>query len=116
MAYCAASDVRLIIETSLSDTEIETLIEMSDAEIESRLGPQSPADKLVKKLCALITAHAIKTRQPQAISIGEYREETRGTLDAWEKEIERIYRLKGALVVESSGYEHIDEEKRYPEG
>ena len=114
MPYCTASDVRLIIETSLSDSEIESQIEMSDAEIDGRIGTQNPTDKLVKKLSTLITAQAVKTRQPQAVSIGEYREETGGVLEAWEREIERIYRLKGTPTIKGSEYRHIDEEKRYP--
>ena len=115
MPYCTASDVRLIVETSLSDSEIESLIEMSDAEIDGRIGSQSPSDKLAKKLSALITAHAVKTRQPQAVTIGEYREETGNILEVWEREIERIYRLKGTPTIKGSEYGCIDEEKRYPE-
>ncbi len=107
--------MRLIIETSLSDSDIEALVEMSDAEIDGRIGAQSPSDKLVKKLSALITASAVKTRQPQAVSIGEYREETGSVLEVWEREIRRIYRLKGTPAVKGSEYMHIDEEKRYPE-
>ena len=111
MPYCTASDVRLIVETSLSDSEIESLIEMSDAEIDGRIGSQSPSDKLAKKLSALITAHAVKTRQPQAVTIGEYREETGNILEVWEREIERIYRLKGTPTIKGSEYGCIDEEK-----
>ncbi len=107
--------MRLIIETSLSDSEIEAQIEMSDAEIDGRIGCQSPSDKLVKKLSALITAQAVKTRQPQAVSIGEYREETGSVHEIWEREIERIYRLKGTPTIKGSEYGHIDEGKRYPE-
>ncbi len=107
--------MRLIIETSLSDSELEALIEMSDAEIDGRIGAQSPSDNLVKKLSALITAQAVKTRQPQAVSIGEYREETGSVHEVWEREIERIYRLKGTPTIKGSEYGHIDEEKRYPE-
>ncbi len=96
--------MRLIIETSLSDSELEALIEMSDAEIDGRIGAQSPSDNLVKKLSALITAQAVKTRQPQAVSIGEYREETGSVLEVWEREIERIYRLKGTPTIKGSEY------------
>ena len=89
--------MRLIIETSLSDPEID-----------GRIGAQSPTDKLVKKLSALITAHAAKTRQPQAVSIGEYREETGSVLEVWEREVGRIYRLYGMPRVKASEYEEID--------
>lgn len=75
MVYCMAADVRLIVSTSLTDTEISGIIEMSDAEIDRRIGVQSSSDKLVKKLSILLTAHAVKTRQPQSLAIGEYRED-----------------------------------------
>jgi polysaccharide deacetylase 2 family uncharacterized protein YibQ len=94
--------------------EIEALVEMSDAEIDGRIGAQNPSDILVKKLSTLITAHAAKTRQPQAVAIGEYREETGSVLEAWAREIERIYRLKGTPTIKGSEYGRIDEEKRYP--
>ena len=115
MAYCTASDVRLIVETSLTDTEIASVIEMSDAEIDSRLGSQDSSDKLIKKLSMLLTAHTIKTRQPKSQAIGEYREDAGSVLEVWEKEIERIYRLYQGISVKASEYRLIEEEKRYPE-
>ena len=115
MAYCTASDVRLIVETSLTDTEISGVIEMSDAEIDSRIGSQSASDKLIKKLSMLLTAHAIKTRQPKIEVIGEYREDSGNVLEVWEREIERIYRLYRDVSVKASEYGFIEEGKRYPE-
>ena len=108
MAYCTASDVRLVVETSLTDTEISGVIEMSDAEIDSRLGSQSVSDKLIKKLSMLLTAHSIKTRQSESVAIGEYREDAGNVLEVWEREIERIYRLYGVPRVKVSEYEEID--------
>ena len=78
MAYCSASDVRLIVSTSLTDAEISAIIAMSDAEIDRRLGSQDASDELILKLSMLLTAHSIKTRQPRSVpsaSIGR----TRGT-------------------------------------
>ena len=115
MGYCTASDVRLVIETSLTDQEIEGIVEMSDAEIDGRIGSQSGSDMLVKKLSVLITARTIKTRQPQAQAIGEYREESGGVLEVWGEEIEGLFRLKRTAMVTGSEYGHIDEKKRYPE-
>jgi hypothetical protein len=116
LAYCTASDVRLVVETSLTDTEISGVIEMSDAEIDSRIGSQDSSDKLIKKLSMLLTAHAIKTRQPRSVAIGEYREDAGDVLEVWEREIERIYRLYKGLSIKATDYRHIEEEKRYPEG
>ncbi len=115
MPYCTESDVRLIVNTALTDEEIAAVIETSDAEIDRRIGAQEPSDKLIKKLSMLLSAHTIKTRQPQSQAIGEYREEAEDVLGVWEREIERIFRLHSSVSVSSSEYGHIDEKKRYPE-
>ena len=115
MAYCVSSDVRLIVNTTLTDVEITGIIEMSDAEIDARIGTQTSGDKLIKKLSMLLTAHTIKTRQPQSQAIGEYREDAGDVLEVWEREIERIYRLYKGVSVKATEHRHIDESKRYPE-
>jgi len=115
MAYCTATDVRSIIQTSLTDSEITNIIETSDAEIDRRIGPQEPSDKLIKKLSMLLTAHTIKTRQPQSQAIGEYREDAGNVPWLWEREIERIYRLYKVTSIKASDYRHIEESERYPE-
>lgn len=115
MPYSSASSVRLVVNTTLTDEEITSIIEMSDAEIEKRIGPQSMTDMLIKKLSVLLTAHTIKTRQPQSFAVAEYREEAGNVLEIWEQEIERIYRLYKSISVKASEYEYIDESKRYPE-
>ena len=116
MPYCTASDVRMIIHTSLTDTDIVAVIEMSDAEIDKRLGPQSGSDKVIKKLSVLLSAHIIKQRQPRSVAAGEYSEDAGDVLEVWEREIERIYRLLFKTKISASQYGSIDEKKRYPEG
>ena len=116
MAYCITADVRAIINTNLTDEQITSIIETSDAEIDKRIGAQDPSDKLVKKLSMLLTAHTIKTRQPRSQAIGEYREDAGDVLEVWGREIEQIYRLYKGVSVKSSDYRHIEEAKRYPEG
>jgi len=116
LAYCTASDVRLVVDTDLTDAQIAGIVEMSNAEIDARIGSQSTPGELVKKLSVLLTAHAIKTRQPQSLAVGEYREDTGDVLGVWEREIERIYRLHGNVSVKASDYAHIDDDERYPRG
>ena len=116
MAYCTAADVRTIVQTSLTDEQIKSIIETSDAEIDRRIGAQDPSDKLVKKLSILLTSYTIKTRQPRSQGIGEYREDADDVLEVWKREVERIYRLYKGVSVKSSEYGHIDESKRYPVG
>ena len=115
MVYCTASDVRMIIHTSLTDTDIASVIEMSDAEIDRRLGPQSGLDKIIKKLSMLLSAHTIKQRQPMSVAAGEYREDSGDILEVWGREIEKVFRLYKSPSIKASKYGHIDEDERYPE-
>jgi len=110
---CTATEVRTVIHTSLTDAEIENIIELSDAEIDRRLGPQDPSDKVVKKLSILITARTIKQRQPDSVAVGEYKE-TAGDIQAtWSREIAALLRLYAPPTVAASTYQHVDEERRY---
>ena len=47
-------------------------------------------------------AYTIKTRQPESIAIGEYREDTSDVFDVWEREIDRIYRLYQGVSVKGT--------------
>ena len=93
MTYCSASDVRLIVDTTLTDAEIERLIEMSDAEIDRELGPQQEADALVRKLSMLLTALTVRSRDPESFAVGEYSERAGDVAEAWRREVEEIKRL-----------------------
>jgi hypothetical protein len=106
----------MIIHTSLTDTDIASVIEMSDAEIDKRLGPQSGSDKIIKKLSMLLSAHTIKQRQPRSVGAGEYREDAGDILEVWGREIEALFRLFRRPTVKTSEYRHIDEATRFPEG
>jgi len=92
MGYCTPSDVRLIVETNLTDEEIAGIIETSDAYIDKLIGSQSSDDKLIKRLSMLLTAKMIKTRDPQSRAIGEYKE-AHNPIEVWDREIEEIIRL-----------------------
>ena len=93
MSYCGPSDVRLIIETSLTDDELETLIEMSDAEIDRGLGAQPVDDRLISKLSMLLTAITVRGRDPESFAAGEYREQGGSAVESWRREAEEIKRL-----------------------
>ena len=116
MPYSTPPDVRLIIDTTLTDTQISDIIQMSDTQIDKRIGSQASPGELVKKLSALLTAHTIRTRQPTTLAIGEYREESGNVLETWERETEMIYRLLSKVTVKASGYSHIDDDERHPQG
>ena len=115
MPYSQPANVRYLVETPLTDAEITTLIEESDAEITRRLGAQDPSNMLVRRLSALITARTIRSTHPGSVAVGEYKEENGGTLEDWAREIERIYRLLSKPKVEATRHRLIDEDTRYTE-
>ena len=106
MPYSTASDVRRVIHTDLTDTDITQLITQTDTEIDKQLGTQNPLDPLITKLSALITARTIKHRQPQSITIGEYSSSTTDTLT---DEINRIIRLYSQPAIKASDYRFKEE-------
>ena len=116
MPYCTAADVRRLVHTSLSDSDITSEIAISDALIDKRLGSQSSSDKVITKLSVLITVRAIKIRQPNSVVIGDYRDNQGNILDVLKADINEIFETySGGFIVKGSDYRHIDEDTRYPE-
>ncbi|MFH2111052.1 MAG: hypothetical protein ABIJ47_07315, partial [Candidatus Bathyarchaeota archaeon] len=111
--YSTAAEVRRVIHTSLTDVDIETIIQFSDADIDKRLGPQEGSDPLIKKLSVIMTAYTIRLRQPASSAIGEYSENSGNLLEVLRSEIDRITRLYSKKVIASSSYSVINEEERY---
>ncbi len=105
MPYSTQNDIRAIIHTTLTDTEITELITQSDAEIDKRIGTQS-ANPLITKLSALITGRTIRHRQPTSTTIGEYRQETTDDLTT---EINSIFKLYQPSHIKPSTYQAKEE-------
>lgn len=104
--------MRSIIHTGLTDSEIEAIIELSDTEIDKRLGPRDPSDKLIRKLRMLLTAQTVRLRQPGSMAVGEYSESGEGLDEVLVREIDGIWRLYSGVAVSSSSYGVIDEDDR----
>ncbi len=104
MPYASPSDVRLIVETTLSDEELSRIIEVCDAEIERRLGSVDASNPLVRRLSILLAARMIRLRDPKARAVGEFREEAGDVLKILEEEIERLFRLLSRAKVRGTKY------------
>lgn len=96
MPYSTPDDIRALIATELTDDQLTDLIEASDAEIDRRVGAQSSADPLARKLSSLLTARTIRASQPGGSAVGEYREEAG---DGWDGEIEDAYRALASVSI-----------------
>lgn len=80
MANCVLGEVRLIIETSLSDANITALIVLADAEITARSMDSRPANVL-KTISMFLTAAIIAGRDPKSYGLGEYRQTSMTAMD-----------------------------------
>ena len=105
----------MVIHTSLTDSEIDSIITMSDAEIDKEIGAQETSDPVYRKLSTLISALTIKGRQPKSSAAGEYKEDSGNIMEVWGIEVARIKKLYKPMVISGSGYQVIDEDKRYSE-
>jgi len=110
MGYCSASDVRIltgITEGMVSDGEIESLIALSDQQIDDDLGSfDSPVPTRIKHLSTLLTAIKIYTRPDLrgGFSVGEVsisNQQIEEALNHWMSEVKRIYAYYGTVVQES---------------
>lgn len=102
-----------MIHTSLTDTDIDAIIQLSDADMDKRLGVQDGSDSLIKKLSVILTAYTIKLRQPASTAVGEYSENSGNLLEVLRSEIDRIIRLYSKKVIASTSYSVINEKERY---
>ena len=81
------------MDTPLTDAEITSIIEESDAEVDKRIGTPVTADPLIRRLSTLIAAKTIRSRDPKSVTIGEYSEtEWQGDLDTEIQTITRLYK------------------------
>lgn len=114
MAFCTPSDVRTIVQTDLTDEDIQALIDTNDAVIRKITGISSPSgdDALIfKDISMHLTAIQIKNRDPHAIAIGSYRE-THYPIPVWQGRVQELLRLYKSSVVVATEYQtdHIKEE------
>jgi len=116
LAYCTVADVRRLVHTGLSDSDVEAEIAVSDAFIERRIGSQSSSDKVITRLSVLLTVRSIRMRQPGSVVVGEYRETQGDVLTELKADIDEIFSsYSGGFIAKGSQYRHVDEDTRYPE-
>ncbi|RJS67922.1 hypothetical protein DRO29_05775 [Candidatus Bathyarchaeota archaeon] len=111
MGYCTVTDVRVLTgvsESMLSDSEIESLIAFSDAQIDDDLGGlfQEPVPERVRYLSALLTAIKVYSRPDfrGGFSVGGFSvsgQHVEECLERWMGEVRRIYAYYGKVVREA---------------
>ncbi|MBS7658106.1 MAG: hypothetical protein QXL69_01035 [Candidatus Bathyarchaeia archaeon] len=117
MGFCTVSDVKTIVNTNLSDNEINSLIALSDAEIIQKTGienPQGQDIEVFRKLSMLKTAILIRLRDPHAIAIGSYRE-THWPIPIWQGEYDRLISRYIIPIEKSIEYKTEELKERWEE-
>jgi hypothetical protein len=96
MAYCTVDEVRNIISSSLSDTDITALIVLADQEIADRLLTSRGSVKLISMY---LTASLIALREPQTMSTGGVSTSVPMTSKDWREMAESLIRRTGGLPI-----------------
>ncbi len=97
MANCTATQVRLIINTSMIDADVTALITLADQEITDRGLTARPASQL-QRLSMFITASMVAFRDPSSRSIGDYKDALRGPSE-YRREADRIMMEEGEILL-----------------
>lgn len=101
MPYTYPENVRRLVDTPLTDAEISSIIEESDAEVDKRVASPITGDPLIRRLSTLITVKTIRTRDPENITVGEYSEsDSLGDIDAEIEAVTRLYAQPKVKVAE----------------
>ena len=72
MAYCVISDVRAIVDSNMTDTEIEGIIDECGALITAKIG-SSAAPLVLRAINRTWAAYRVMQKDPDSMSLGELR-------------------------------------------
>ena len=108
MPYCSASDVRLlsgITSDVIGDVDIQSLIELSDQQIDDDIGSFTPPVLTqIKDLSALLVAIRLFNRPDLRFRLGQTgltEQAIEEATERWRREVNRIYAHYGKVVSES---------------
>ena len=80
MAYCVFGDVRARCDTDITDAELTSLIQESDAWLDLKLTMASLTVPMRRLLSASLTSIRAMLKDPNSQAIGEYREDREAAL------------------------------------
>lgn len=115
MVYSTPDEVKLIIETSMSDDDITLLIVLADDEVDG-MGGAALSDVDKQKCSMYLTAIMIAEKQPSSYSVGTVRINMRDRTARWLQRVKDIIDENRTIPIKSSTYEKIDEDARYVQG
>ena len=93
MAYCVFGDVRMRCVTDISDPDITTMIEESDAYLDLKMDMSSLTVPMRRRLSATLTSIMCMLRNPTSLALGEYREDRRYSLEKLNEEFDGMIKI-----------------------
>lgn len=88
--YCTAAEVKLLIDTDLSDGDIESLIDWSDNETDQLTDGLSLGSSKLAQISARLTAIKIADRSPQSYSVGGTQMDYKDRIKRWRSQIHGV--------------------------
>lgn len=84
VSYCAVNDVRAVLDSDVTDAEIDVIIDIVSAMITNMVG--SADSQILRGICQSWSAYRCMLKDPNARSLGEYSERREDTLKRlWEQ-------------------------------
>jgi len=91
MAYATATDVRSLVDTSLTDPQITNIITWVDEVIDMKTDSGSLSATFKENLSASYAALKVMMRDPNARSLGEYSERRDVVLKMLKDEVDSLF-------------------------
>lgn len=85
MPYSSPIDARLLVDTALTNEQIESLIELADSDLDDLLGSASMSTILKKQCSMRLTACMIVENQPSSVKMGGLSMEYQDRATKWRK-------------------------------
>jgi len=93
MSYCTPTDVLSIVDTDMSEAEVDVLIDVLSAGMTATLDTGSMDAQLLRGICMTWCAYRVMLKDPDSRRIGEYAEDRAETLKLLKGELDRIFAI-----------------------
>ena len=104
MVYCTSAQVRAIVDTDITDTEITELIEETDAWMDLKLDTGSLPTIFLRIVSRTWTAVRCMLKDPNSQALGEYREDREYAMEKLNKLVDEMIADAGGGIAFRYGY------------
>lgn len=98
MSYSTVDDVRAIVDTDVTDSEIVRLINRTDIRIQQTVNYGALNALSLEDLSATWTAYRVMLKDPNSRSLGEYSENRSKALEYLKSEIDDMISMAGGGI------------------